>query len=248
MGVIIGIILRKFPDLASLDVENIPAEKEARFKEQIISSRFKRNLNRFGVKTFKYVKIGGKAVGKTSKLVYEHLLSMKNTYDKEKESKVETNLGMDGMWIKFDEAKETGDTDEQERILIEIIGGDSKNLEAFKKLGELYFDVKKYNEANETFKHALKLLENGENEEGISEIYFNLALIEKEKEDLDSALKNIKKALKLEPNNPRYLDTSLEISIIKKDKISALDAYERLAKVNPENGKLEDFKDRIDSL
>ena len=82
----------------------------------------------------------------------------------------------------------------------------------------------------------------------LAAIYFDLAIVDKAMDNFDGALASINKAYKLERNNPRYLDTKLEISIIKKDKISALEAYENLVKVNPDNQKLADFKEKIDEL
>ena len=38
-GIIFAIIFKKFPQLAHLDVNNLPAEKEARRKKQIMSQR-----------------------------------------------------------------------------------------------------------------------------------------------------------------------------------------------------------------
>ena len=130
-----------------------------------------------------------------------------------------------------------------EKKLIEIINLDNKNIEAFKKLGSLYLERKSFNEAKETFKHVLKLTEGKE-----SEIYFGLSLVYKEMGDFINALANTNSALELEPNNPRYLDTLLDISIINKDKVLALGAYKKLKEVNSENQKLSELKKQIDEL
>ena len=50
LSVIIVIVARKFTVLANLDVANIPAEKEAKFKERIISNRLKRNIIQWSAK------------------------------------------------------------------------------------------------------------------------------------------------------------------------------------------------------
>ena len=82
----------------------------------------------------------------------------------------------------------------------------------------------------------------------LQEIYFSLAWVEREVGDLDAALENIREALDLEPNSPRYLDLILDLSIMKKDKDLALASLEKLTSVNPENNKLSDWKDKVDSL
>ena len=66
--------------------------------------------------------------------------------------------------------------------------------------------------------------------------------------ELETACENLREALDLEPNNPRYLDLILDLSIMKKDKEEASRYFEKLAAVNPENQKLADWKEKIDSL
>src|SRR3989339_285760 len=82
----------------------------------------------------------------------------------------------------------------------------------------------------------------------LSDIYFDLASVSRAIESWDNVILNLDKALEIEPNNPRYLDTKLEISIIKKDKKQAQETYKKLAEVNPENQKLNELKKQIDEL
>jgi tetratricopeptide (TPR) repeat protein len=249
LSVIIFIMVKKFSVLAAMDVDNIPAEKEAKVRERIISSRLKRSIFKWSSKLGKIFRFFGDKIGILGKIFYKKLHELKDSYKTEvilatgdKEKKIEELSAQAKEMIGEEEFKEA------ERKLIEIIGLDSQNLEAFRSLGDLYFENKNYEEAKQTFKHILKLMKDGEKEEGTAEVNFNLALVNKETGDFDDALINITEALKYAPNNPRYLDTMLEISIIKKDKISALNALGKLEKANPDNQKLEDFKDRIKEI
>ncbi|MBI3626728.1 tetratricopeptide repeat protein, partial [Candidatus Uhrbacteria bacterium] len=63
-----------------------------------------------------------------------------------------------------------------------------------------------------------------------------------------AALKSFAKAVKIEPNNPKYLDQLLEMSIITRDKETAEDVLGRLEAVNPGNQKLTEFRQRIEEL
>lgn len=268
LSVIIAIISGKFSVLAVLDVENIQAEKEARRKERIISNRIKRNIVKYlaklsGILRPLFVIFGNFLKSALNKLYYIH--------QKSGEPKI-----VDALFLQAEEFKRRGDLDAAEKKYIEIIGADSKNLEAFKELGRVYFEKKEFEEAKQTFEHILKLKKDDE------EIYENLARIAKAKGDLgqarDEYLKSIsvnkqnaqtyfnlaeiyramgkfseaagslKKSLKIEPANPKYLDTMLEISIIIKDKKLASDTYAKLLKANPENNKLDEFKKQIDEL
>ncbi|MDD4271549.1 MAG: tetratricopeptide repeat protein [Patescibacteria group bacterium] len=273
LSIIIVIVSRKFSVLAALDVESIPAEKEAKFKERIISNRLKRNTIKYWSKLSRILTPLGQSIGGYLKEKLHKLYEAKNVYQ---EKHFDSPEMIDQLFSQAEELKKRDDLDSAEKKYIEIIGLDSKNIKAFKELGRIYFEKKQFEEARQTFEHILKLKEDDE------DIYENLAQIAKESGDLDEArdeyLKSIninkqnaqthfslaevyramgklaeasralKKALKIEPTNPRYLDTMLEISIIIKDKALALDSYQKLLKANPDNNKLEDFKRQIDEL
>ena len=252
--------------MANLDINTIQSERETKVKEQIISKRLKRNFFRYSSKLTRLLEPAGKGISTFFKWSYKKLTEFKDNYNKEDEI---VSGGSEKVIVKlFSEADDfikKEDLNGAENKYIEIIGIDSKNIKAFKNLGALYFDRKNYNEAKETLDHALKLLEKdyeeinmegGAEEEGAAEainsqiagIYVDLSEICQAMEDYEGAQKRIEKALKIEPNNPRYLDTKLQISIINKDKASALDAYDKLKEVNPDNQKLDDFKARIKEL
>ncbi|PLX27167.1 hypothetical protein C0583_04675 [Candidatus Parcubacteria bacterium] len=257
------IVVRKFSVLASLDVETIQAEKEARFKEQIISNRLKRNVIRYNSKFVNNMKPVILNIGSFFTLLYKKLLEFKDNYNKEAE---ETELSEEKVLSMTEQAEELVKDEkfeEAEKVYIDLISKDSQNLEAFKGLGRLYAQKKQYREAKQTFEHILRLIERDESEiednklknndqandpHFLSSINFELAEISKDNEEYSKAMEYIKSATKTEPNNPRYLDMKLEISIINKDKATALDAFDNLKKVNPENKKLEVFDKKIKEI
>ncbi len=276
LSVIIVIVFKKFSVLASLDVENIPAEKEAKFKERIISNRLKRNIVKWWAKSSRFLAPAGPVLNNLFKAILNKLYQLKSDYKGQGKENVSNENKIEQLFAQAEDFRKRDDLGSAEKKYIEIIGFDSKNIKAFKELGRVYFEKKEYEEAKQTFEHILKLKEDDE------DIYNNLAQIAKEKGDLNGAkdeyiksininkqnaqtyfslalvyqamgkwsdtVKNLKKALKIEPSNPRYLDTILEISIIIKDKALALDAYQKLSKANPENKKIAEFKKQIDEL
>lgn len=244
IGVIVFITVRKFPVLSNVDVEKIPEEKEKRFKEKIISNRLKRSVFKWSSKLIRLFGPIWRAFGNFFKWLWGKLHEMKEGY---KSGLVLKGSGAPGkineLFKEAEDLMRKSDYEGEEKKLIEIINLDNKNIEAFKKLGSLYLERKSFNEAVETFRHVLKLTEGKDDE-----IYFDLSLAGKETGDFVNALANINGALELEPNNPRYLDTLLDISIMNKDKEIALKAYKKLKEVNPENQKLSDLKREIDEL
>lgn len=263
LTIIISIVVKKFSILVSLDVDSMQAEREARFKEQIISNRLKRNYLRYYTRVVKLIQPVGQALGDFFRWLHKSLIDFKENYNKEKIAEVDIDQTIEKLFLETEELIKNEDLDSAEKKFIDIIGLDSKNIRAFRGLGDLYFLRKNFNEAKQTFEHALKLLqkdsvetgnyiESGESTEDINsqitDIYYDIALVCKEIGVLSDALGSIDKALEIEPNNPRYLDTKLEISIIKKDKGAALSAYEKLKEANPENQKLDEFKQQIDEI
>jgi len=277
LAVIIYIAVRKFPALASLDVANIPAEKEARIKERILSSRLKRSLLKWNVKFAKIWRPLAQGFTNFFRWLYHRLIDLKEGYKIRPvvpPEEVEKNIQM-----LFEEAENLRRQDELaavEKKLIEIISLEPRSIKAFKQLAALYFERKELEEARQTYEHILKLHEGDEEAyEGLAQIAsksgnleiakeeylkslgydkergstcHNLALVYEEMGNQTEALATIKQALKLEPMNPRYLDTALRLSIMLKDKEFALESYEALKKSNPENQKLVEFKEQIDLL
>jgi tetratricopeptide (TPR) repeat protein len=82
----------------------------------------------------------------------------------------------------------------------------------------------------------------------LSPRFYHLAELLLKVNQPDIAREAIESALDLEPKNPKYLDLLIEIAILLSDKKMALDTYNELRLVNPENQKLDSFKSRINEL
>ena len=264
LAIIMVIISRKFAVLANLDLDTIQAEREAKFKEQIIGTRFKRSFYKHQARLSRSLMPAIEAVRNLFRWLYKKLSEYREEYKREKIVKREEGSSnmIKRLFSEAEDLLKNDNLEAAEKKFIEIIGFDSKNIEAFKNLGEIYFEKKNYNEARETFGHVLRLTEKeigeiemeggAEDKESVNEllasVYFDLALLEKESANFEESIKNIDSALKIRSNSPRFLDTKVGISIIKKDKTLALEAYNKLAEVNPENQKLDELKKQIDEI
>lgn len=276
LGVIIFIVIRKFPMLANIDMESMPAHKEAKVKEQIIGKRLKRSFFKWGSFFAGIIKPIIRLMGDLFKAIHDKLVALKETYKKELIIEdFDSSARVEKLFTLFDELIKEEKFIEAEKKLIEIIALDNKNIKAFKALGGLYFSRKNYQEAIETFEYVLKLKEDDDAYAQLSNViksteisdvnradslkianinifraqtYFDLSLVHMAMDRIDEALASLRKALEIEPNNPRYLDTMFEISIIKKDKDLAEESYKRLAEANPENQKLTELKKQIDEI
>jgi tetratricopeptide (TPR) repeat protein len=171
---------------------------------------------------------------------------------------------------------EMEDLNAAEAKYIEILKLDEMNIEAYKGLGETYLLKKDYEHAKETFEFLLKITENdpfvyrslgaissqkGDLKRAQDEFkksleldktsistYLELAEVYLNLDEPRQAFEIVQQAAGLEPHNPRILDFLIEISIIVRDKDTALKAYNQLKEVNPENQKLLEMKEKIDEL
>lgn len=163
--------------------------------------------------------------------------------------------------------------EDAEKQFIAAIRLDMKNKDAYRGLGDVYFAQGQHKEAEETYKFLLhldsgdpityvRLADIAEQKkdltaaveymqeaillnDGLSPRYIRLADLLVELEEYLTALESISQAVELEPENPRYLDKLIEIGVLCGRKDIAEDGYQRLRMVNPENKKLDVFKDKI---
>lgn len=249
--IIIVIVVSKFSQLAILDVENMPSEKAEKIKEKIIKSRLERDFNKWNVRITDFLKMITKHFNFFG-IWLEKLGEIKKKYQEDKklasvslEEKIKLFLNQARDLVKKEDIESLS---EAEVKLIEIVSLDQKYLPAFIELGEVYAKLKKYTEAKQTFIYALRLLELKNDPVIEAEINYQLSLANENLDNLDEARDNIIESLKIEPNNPRYLNTLLDLAIIQKDKTLAQETLNRLSEVNPENQKLGEWQEIINSL
>ncbi len=250
--VIFFIVSKKFPALAVLDVDSLPEEKEARFKEQIMRQRLERDLSWFGAFFGRIWKLG-QAVGNWLGLFYDKLKKIKRSQrpklsfrDKEEEIR--------NLMAEAKKASDEGDYVLAESKLIAAVAVDDRDIRLFLRLAEVYARLKKLVEAKQTYRYGLKLMRQHKYEKDFlqgelpQETYFSLAWVERDLEEYDAAVDSLRDALEFEPNNPRYLDLILDLGIMKKDKKLCEENLARLIEANPENNKIEEWRQKINEL
>ncbi len=163
--------------------------------------------------------------------------------------------------------------EESEQAYIDVVRMDNRHAGAYRGLGKVYMKNGQHEQAEETFLFLLKLTPHddtvyvklGQNayqagdrpkaidyyERGVAANlnvplrHFELAELYREDGQAEKAMKEYKKAVELEENNPRYLDGLLN-SVIELGKVKeAKELLRGLKEANPENQKLEEFEQRI---
>lgn len=264
--IILVIIIRHFPQAASIDVEALPAEQEAAMKAAMMEKRLKRKILETKNKAVPVFRRLGKAfVG-----VWERLHARVEQMEQRYRPKPHTMTSEKQQDIKpkirqlLEEAeglvKEEKFSDAEKKY-IEALSWDHKNLDAFLGLGEVYYEQKSFKQAKETYMHLLKLItaqEAGEEQVSpfsreltdvqVNEVYFDYAISMQLQGDLDGAVEQLKILTERDEKNPKYLDKLVDLSILIKDRSTAFRTLDKLKEVNPENNKISEFEEKIKQL
>lgn len=256
--VIIFIIGKKFPELRILDVNTIAEVKESVVKKKILEMKWKRAINDWKSVLKKLIKPILEAFFHFFRGLYRKVVQLEKKYSEEskekKESVIDSEIRIEKYFLEAKDYRAQGKFQEAEEAYIKALEIEDKNILAYQGLGELYMENKDYAKAKETFGFLTKLFSvhrTGDDNHflhALSQSYAQLGEIERHLNNMESSIKYFKKALQLEPNNPRYLDLLLHFSIMVKDKKLAQRTLRQLKKTNPDNNKIEEFEQRISEI
>ncbi|MFA6466373.1 MAG: hypothetical protein WCV71_00755 [Patescibacteria group bacterium] len=281
LGFIIWRVIKKFSLLTNINVDNLPEVKIQRQKEAILKTR----LERSWMEIFAKLQVlAGPAKTKLKGSLKQYYKKLKDIEKDIKHrgfeklsSSVDKSQAIDEILTTAKQQINNEEYNQAEEIILDAIGLDQHNIEAYRLLAEVYRLKKEYSQARETLEYLLKLTHAED-----PDVYYSLADIARERgnlkqaeeeyiksislsddnylyllslaevyidlEEEEKALETAKRALLLAPNNPKILDFLINISIIMSDKELASDYLDKLKEVNPANQKIAEFIERIDSL
>ncbi|OGY41714.1 MAG: hypothetical protein A2Y82_02430 [Candidatus Buchananbacteria bacterium RBG_13_36_9] len=250
LAIILAIIYRKLPLLASFDVDSIPEVKIAETKTKLMEQRMTRKFKFIYSKIIPFFTIIGNFFQRKFKVISEKIAAWEEKYKTKPQKEVlvtkeEFETFEKKIGVSLKEAQESinhESYEEAEKKYLEILSTDPKNIQAYRGLGNIYFLQKQYEEAKQTFIHILKL------DKADRLANFELAEVFAKMGNYEEAIINLEKALAIEPNNPKYLDLLITIAIIIKDKNLAKQSLARLKESNPDNAKIEEFQSQIKEL
>jgi tetratricopeptide (TPR) repeat protein len=264
--IITVIVLRHFPQAASIDLESLPAEQEAAMKAALMERRLKRKILEWKNKIIPLFRKIGLTFSRAGKGIHKRVAQMEQRYRQKpstmtSEQQEEVKQKIRQLLQSAKEHSEEEHWAEAESKYIEVLSWDHKNLDAYFGLGEVYIARKEHQQAKETLMYLLKLVQAQElGEEQISifsspltssqinEAYYDYALALQNIGDLEAARHQMAIAIERDSKNPKYLDKAVELNILLNDRVSAQDAFNKLKNVNPENQKLSSLEARIREL
>ena len=268
------IVVPKLPQIAMVDTSLIPEVREAEKKKEIVRGKLHRNLTDAVRVTGGLLAPIGDKVQEAFRGHYRALLDIDKQFKKEQPMEPARLRAKVGTLI-AEGASLAGEgrSDDAEKKFIEALALDPRRLEAYRGLADIYVEKKRFDRAKETLAYLAKALirENrcihgtgirsfaSEENEGacpatpaahadIAGRWVALAAVCESLADADGATDAYERAVAVEPSNPRNLDLLLEACILGGDKRRAEEVLEQLGTVNPENGKIEGFAERMQEM
>ena len=161
-----------------------------------------------------------------------------------------------------------------EQAYLEVLRLNEHQLPAYQGLGEVYLEQRDFEAAREVYEFLLKRGRAASSSLGLARVAsgqgrleeardeylgalqlttsaqprLELAQILRELGDFTRALKYLKEAKKIEPQNPKILDFYIEVSILNGQLNQAEEGLESLRQANPDNQKIAEFAREIRDL
>ncbi|OGY84773.1 MAG: hypothetical protein A3F54_03225 [Candidatus Kerfeldbacteria bacterium RIFCSPHIGHO2_12_FULL_48_17] len=241
---LVVIFIRKFPHAASLDLKSIPKHVQKEMKTALIEERLERKIANGFKSIFAKTEAGRRQFGaimrswqaKIKKLEekYKESNTPKTAQAKEESRKKVSTLLEEAT--KFFQAENYA---EAERKYIEAVSLDHKNVGAYDGLSQVYIAQKNWKNAEETLAFVIKMNPDDDH------AYLILANVLQELDKMRDALDMVKKAVHLNPKNPKNIAALIEISLTFGEKFTARNAVQRMKQVNPENQRIKEWEEKI---
>ncbi len=286
LAVIAFIVVRKLPQLANLNLKQLPEEQQNIKKKEMISKRIDEHSKLVRArwakilsplrKIFGIVQLNFRIyVGKIERL-WKFEQSTKKQPEPAKINTEDVVAKVNSLLVEAEQSLVVKSLDRAEELYIKAVKLDQKSAPAYRGLAEVYLAKGSLEEARQTFQFVLqlepdddsvmvKLAEIAESQGDVEEAidyyqqailvndalsprFFHLAEMLIKIGQPQVALDAISQAVELEPKNPKYLDLFIETAIICGNKALAQNNLNELRLVNPDNQKLEVFRNRIDKI
>ncbi len=252
LAVVLKIIWPYKDELADrFEEENTSGDKTEMLKHVILENRLKRKLSDISVGKLRFLMNFIRYIARVFQKIYSQILEKEKSYRilfermklekkgyKEKQEIVEKKLE------EISETQSGSDEDKEdiEQKYLEVLAIDPKNIEAYEGLGEYYFQVGNINDAQEVYEYLIKLVPDK------IDYYLGLYKCLEYQGSWKEAHNILERAYKIEPKNPKIIDKLIQIAIMMNDKAIAKKYLKDLKTVNPENKKIDEYRERIKQI
>lgn len=245
LAVIIVIVVRKFPQLSLLDVENLPEVKEEKKKNEYMKRRVQERSLRAHARISDWLSVGLLPRWKKTQAWFRELVQRVERQAAAMAREKEVKKPLKDKYKKKEEADALlaeargdaarSDWEAAERKYIAVIRLDAKNADAYAGLGDVYASQGQSKEAKETLQFALQVRPNDEH------AILKLAEIAEGEGNKDEAVRYYEQAVLLNDHvTPRFVKLAELLRDLGQFD-TALEAIRQAAELEPQNPKYLDM-------
>jgi tetratricopeptide (TPR) repeat protein len=245
LGTIIFVIIRKFPQLTNLDIDNLPEEKIYQRKKEMINKRIEDKSSlfkkRMGLVFYPLRKLWGKLqlqfriyVGKIERLLYHEetlktKLANQNVSQEDREEKL-AQLTADG-----EQNLKLGNFDVAEERFIAAIKNSPKSTVAYRGLADTYLAKNNIGEAQQTYQFLHKIAPEDDS------VLVKLAEIAENEGNVEEAIGYYQQAVLLNDSfSPRFYHLAELLVKVDQPEV-AKESILQAVELEPQNPKYLDF-------
>ncbi len=241
--VLVVLIARKFPKLASIDTKTIPAERHSELKSKLIEDRLKRRLMAVATGIGTTMKPVGHALGAFLRSRYHKLLELEKRYrnrtrataSMSPEEHAEKLAHIEQVLVDARGLHASGEHAKAEQKAIEAISIDPRSAAAYRLLALIYLDQKDYEHARETLMFLIDRLKVEDDE-----LYAELGLVATGEGKYDEAKQDLEKSIVINGQVAQhYLDLS-RVQLALGDSLAAFESCRKTVELEPNNPKFLD--------
>jgi len=240
LAVIVIVIVRKFPQLALMDVENLPEVKVGKKKNEVLKRRALARADKAQqawrkrwqpiLRQLKHLqsKFRGYVAG-----IERRLLEEQRKYRRARPQRATAadKFNAQNLVQAADQVRGESDLEEAEKKYLTAVRLDPKNVDAYRGLAEVYRQQQQWEQAKETYNFILQL------DPGDGETLMKLAEMAEEAGDTRTAIDYYQKAVLLDDHYAQRFVKLAELLIKMEQFETALEAIRQAVELEPQNPK-----------
>lgn len=240
------VVIRRFPDIRSINVESVPEAKVAATKRRLLVQRLERKLRDGFSSSWQAGRQWGAATQQRLGSLTDRLRTLEDRY--RSSTSIQTNESMieepaEAPMLEEPTIQTKAITPEPpaEQFYLDAIKQNPKDAEAYRALGELWFQRGQHNEAREALHYALHLKEDATTLAALGGLAHATG-------ELSEAHERYEKAVELDPTNVVHLDRLLDLCILVGRKQQAVATMKKLSAIAPDHPNLSSLYERIAAM
>ena len=252
LAVVVIVIVRKFPQLALMDVENLPEVKVGKKKNEVLKRRALARAEKAQQEWRKrwqpilqrLKQMQSKFRGYVTKI--ERRLIEEQRKHRRAHPRIATTasakLNARSLVQEADQVRGESDLEEAEKKYLTAVRLDPKNVDAYRGLADVYRQQQQWEQAKETYNFILQL------DPGDGETLVKLAEMAEEAGDSETAIEYYQKSVLLDDGYAHRFAKLAELLVKMEKPDTALEAARQAVELEPQNPKYLDMWAEISIL